>query len=407
MQCGLLGRKLGHSYSPQIHALLGNYSYDLFETEPQDLESFLKNANFQGLNVTIPYKKAVIEFCDHLSPEALKLGAVNTIIKASDGSLSGHNTDYYGFQYMLRKSGLNVTGKKVLVLGSGGAAVTVSAVLNLVGAIPVIISRHGENNYQNLHLHEDAAAIVNATPVGMYPDTGISPVKISDFPSLEGVLDLIYNPARTQLLLDAEMRGLIAVNGLWMLVAQAKMSAELFTGQAIPEDIIDTIYSKLCTKMKNIVLIGMPGCGKSTIGKLLAKQLDKNFVDVDTYIEQIANKTIPTIFNEDGENLFRKLETQALNELGKQSGLVIATGGGCVTQERNYPLLHQNGYIVWIKRDLTQLPVDGRPLSQNISLQTMFQQRQSSYESFADYTVFNDTTPEEVADLIAALEDKT
>lgn len=404
MRCGLLGEKLGHSYSPQIHALLSDYSYDLFEKEPQQLEDFLCNGQYHGLNVTIPYKKVVIPYCNCLSSEAQKLGAVNTITKAADGTLTGHNTDYFGFQYMLRKSQLDVTGKKVLILGSGGAAVTVFSVLQEAGATPVIISRRGENNYQNLQLHKDASVIVNATPVGMYPNTGKSPVNINDFPLLEGALDLIYNPARTQLLLDAEHKGLVAVNGLWMLVAQAKKSAELFTGKALPDGMIDTIYSQLCKKMQNTILIGMPGCGKSTVGKLLAAQLGQEFVDVDMYIEQLAQKTIPTIFQEGGEAAFRALESQALRELGKRSGLVIATGGGCVTQAQNYPLLHQNGNIIWIKRDLNLLPTNGRPLSQKTSLQSMYQQRQNLYAVFADHTVVNETTLEEATAVIAALE---
>ena len=406
MRCGLLGEKLGHSYSPQIHALLCNYSYELFEKEPHKLEDFLQYEHFHGLNVTIPYKKVVIPFCDNLSPEAEKLGAVNTITKAEDGKLTGYNTDYFGFQYMLQKSRLDVSGKKVLILGSGGAAVTVYSVLQDASAIPVIISRCGENNYQNLHLHNDAAVIVNATPVGMYPNTGFCPININDFPALEGVLDLIYNPARTQLLLDAEQKDLVAVNGLWMLVAQAKQSAELFTGQTLPNSIIDTIYNKLCHKMQNTILIGMPGSGKTTVGKLLASKLNKEFVDVDAYIEQLAGKTIPDIFRMGGESAFRALETQALRELGKRSGSVIATGGGCVTKEENYPLLHQNGYIVWIKRSLDALPVDGRPLSQTNSLQTMYQHRRPLYEAFADHVVMNDATPEKAADMITAMEEK-
>lgn len=406
MQCGLLGEKLGHSYSPQIHVLLGNYSYELYEKKPHQLEDFLRSGQFHGLNVTIPYKKAVIPYCDHLSHEAQKLGAVNTIVKSADGKLTGHNTDYFGFQYMLQKSRLNVSGKKALILGSGGAAVTVFSVLQEAGALPVIISRHGKDNYENLNQHQDAAVIVNATPVGMYPNTGSCPIDINNFPSLEGALDLIYNPARTQLLLNAEKKGLIAVNGLWMLVAQAKKSAELFTGRTLSNSLIDNIYNTLCYKMQNTILIGMPGCGKTTIGKCLATMRDKEFVDADIYIEQLAGKTIQEIFRQDGESAFRQLETRTLEELGKRSGLVIATGGGCVTRKENYPLLHQNGYIVWIKRDLDLLPTDGRPLSQSNSLETMYRYRRPLYESFADHIVVNDTTPEKVAELVAALEDK-
>ena len=230
MRCGLLGRTLGHSYSPQIHRLLGDYEYDLFEKEPEEVASFLKSGDFTGLNVTIPYKKAVIPCLDALSPAAQALGAVNTIVRRADGTLFGHNSDYFGFAYLVRQSGLDVAGKKALVLGSGGASNTVVAVLKALGAEPVVISRSGENNYGNLSRHADASLIVNATPVGMYPNTGVSPVDLRQFPRLEGVLDVVYNPARTQLLLDAEALGLPCANGLWMLVAQAKESAEYFTG---------------------------------------------------------------------------------------------------------------------------------------------------------------------------------
>ena len=222
MNCGLLGRHLTHSYSPQIHKQLGSYSYGIFEVEPDDLGTFFRIKDFDGINVTSPYKKEVIPYCDNLSPQAQKLGAVNTVVKTKDGKLIGHNTDYYGFCAMLSASGLTVSGKKVLVLGSGGASVTVTAVLKEKNAEIVIISRSGENNYENLDLHSDAAIIVNCTPVGMYPNNGISPIDLSEFPHLEGVLDLIYNPAKTALLLSAEKRGIIAQNGLYMLVAQAK-----------------------------------------------------------------------------------------------------------------------------------------------------------------------------------------
>ena len=228
MRCGLLGKKLGHSYSPQIHKYLGNYSYDLFEKSPEELERFLSEGDFTGINVTIPYKKDVLPYCHELSDRAKKLGAVNTLVRRKDGTLIGHNTDYFGFQSMVKRSGLDVYSKKVLVLGSGGASATVVAVLREMKADVIVISRSGENNYANIANHRDASIIVNTTPVGMYPYVGISPVDLGVFPNLEGVLDIIYNPAKTQLLLDAEARGLIVENGLWMLVAQAKESAEWF-----------------------------------------------------------------------------------------------------------------------------------------------------------------------------------
>ena len=406
MQCGLLGRKLGHSYSPQIHNLLGDYSYVLFEKEPEELGNFLKNGEFSGLNVTIPYKKEVISYLSELSPTAQKMGCVNTVLRRSDGTLYGHNTDYFGFTSLVRHAGLSVAGKKVLVLGSGGASNTAVAALKDLGASPVVISRSGENNYQNLHLHRDAAAIVNATPVGMYPNTGVSPIDLKLFPHLEGVLDVIYNPARTQLLLDAEKLGIPRENGLWMLVAQAKEAAEVFTGGKISDAVIEKIYRELSHQMKNIVLIGMPGCGKSTIGTLLAEKMGRTLADADEKIISLAGKSIPDIFAQDGEPTFRDWETKALTELGKQSGLVIATGGGCVTQKRNYPLLHQNGYLVWLERDCSVLPTDGRPLSQANDLGKMYAARKPLYEAFADIQVENAGTPAEtVQKILDALEE--
>lgn len=405
MQCGLLGRKLGHSYSPQIHGQLASYDYSLFEKEPEELEGFLKNGNFVGLNVTIPYKKDVIPFLDQLSPVARRLGAVNTIVRRGDGSLVGHNTDYFGFRYLVQQSGLDVRGKKVLVLGSGGASNTAVAALQELGARVVIISRSGENNYGNLHLHANASVIVNTTPVGMYPNTGVSPIDLGCFPQLEGVLDVVYNPARTQILLDAENRGLVAMNGLWMLVAQAKESAEWFSGETIPDSRIVQIHAALRAQMENIILVGMPGCGKTTIGRLLARETGKQFVDADEALEARVGRKITDIIPIDGEAAFRRMETETLAELGKQSGFVIATGGGCVTQERNYPLLHQNGTILWLTRALDKLPTEGRPLSQTGKLQQMLATRQPMYRRFADAVIENDGTVEEtLAQIRAALE---
>ena len=402
MKCGLLGRKLGHSYSPQIHSQLAKYSYRLFEKEPEELEDFLKNGDFSGLNVTVPYKKVVIPYLDSLSPVAQQLGAVNTIVRKADGSLIGHNTDYFGFASMVGRSSLDVRGKKCLVLGSGGASNTATAVLAELGAKVIIISRTGENNYDNLYLHKDAAVIVNTTPVGMYPNTGVSPIDLELFPNLEGVLDVVYNPARTKLLLDAQARGLTAMNGLWMLVAQAKESAEWFCGQSIPDARIEEIYRKLKSQMENIVLIGMPGCGKSTIGTMLGRTM----IDADTEIVSLAGKPIPEIFAQFGEEGFRDYETKVLEALGKQSGLTIATGGGCVTKDRNYPLLHQNGTIFWLKRDIEKLPTDGRPLSQATKLEEMYRVRKPMYEKFADHVIDNNGNPADtVKQILSVLED--
>ena len=408
MKSGLLGRKLGHSYSPQIHEYLGPYSYDLFEKEPEEVGSFVKNGNYTGINVTIPYKKDVIPYLDVLSPLAKRMGAVNTIIRRADGSLFGHNTDYFGFSSMVHRSGIHVAGKKVMVLGSGGASNTAVKVLEDMGANVIVISRSGKDNYSNLHLHKDASVIVNCTPVGMYPNTGIAPLDLKAFPDLEGVLDMVYNPARTQLLLDAEKMGLPYENGLWMLVAQAKEAAEYFGNKSLPDTVIGNVYKKMSGKMQNIVLIGMPGCGKSTIASLLGEKLGRKVVDADQEIVKLAGKSIPEIFADDGEETFRNLETQVLAELGKQSQLVIATGGGCVTRDRNYPMLHQNSSIFWLQRDLDLLPTEGRPLSQNTRMQDMFRIREPLYSAFADYVICNNRSSEDtVHQILTILEAET
>lgn len=406
MRCGLLGEKLGHSYSPQIHHFLGEYSYALFERQPHELEDFLRSGEFAGLNVTIPYKKAVIPFCDSLSERARQLGAVNTIVHRKDGTLIGHNTDYFGFFSMVTKCGVDVCGKKALVLGSGGASNTAVAVLQELGATVIVLSRSGENNYTNISRHFDASLIVNATPVGMYPKNGISPVDLTGFTQLEAVLDLIYNPARTQLLMDAEALGIPCMNGLWMLVAQAWESAQWFTDSCLDSSLIADIHSILRRQMENVILIGMPGSGKSTVGKLLARELGLQFVDADAEIERTAGCTIPEIFAQQGENTFRKIETSVLEKLGKRSGLVIATGGGCVTRQENYPLLCQNGSIVWLKRSIDQLPTKGRPLSQKGGLQDMYLIREPMYQHFADFAIENSSSINAaVESIISRLED--
>ena len=400
MKCGLLGEKLGHSYSPQIHRQLADYSYSLFEKQPEELEDFLLNGDFHGLNVTIPYKKAVIPYLSELSPVAKRLGAVNTVVRRPDGKLIGHNTDYFGFRTMVEGSGLEPSGMKVLVLGSGGASNTAVAVMEELGAKVTVISRGGENNYENLHLHEDAAIIVNATPVGMYPQVEDSPVELSLFPKMEGVLDLIFNPARTRLLQEAQNRGLVAMNGLLMLVAQAKESAEWFTGSAVSDDRITAIHGRLRLQMENIILVGMPGCGKTTVGQALAELTGKEPVDADAEIVRSRGMSIPDIFSSGGEEAFRKIETQVLGQLGKRSGLILSTGGGCVTRPENYPLLHQNGRIFWLQRDTALLPTDGRPISQTTDLGKLYEIRRPMYEAFADHVIPNDGTPAQTAQLI-------
>lgn len=400
LRCGLLGRTLCHSYSPAIHAAFGGYDYRLYEKEPDELAAFLRDGAWDGLNVTIPYKKAVLPLCDTLSDTARRIGSVNTLVRRPDGTIYGDNTDAYGFACQLRTTGFDPRGQKALVFGSGGASCAVCDVLHQAGAQVVVISRSGADNYDNLSRHADAALLVNTTPLGMYPNNGQSPVDLAHFPRCACVLDVVYNPARTALLLQAEARGIAHAGGLVMLVAQAARSSACFTGLAVPEQTQQRVLAQLSRQMQNIILVGMPGCGKSTIGALLAKQLGREFVDADAQIAQKAGMSIPEIFARYGEAHFRALETDVLAGLGARSGLVIATGGGSVTREENYLPLHQNGTIIWLRRELTALPSDGRPLSLGADLSAMYQTRAPLYARFADLQVENDGLPQQTVDQI-------
>ena len=393
MNCGLLGHKLGHSYSPAIHGLLADYQYKLYEKEPEELEGFLKHGDWVGLNVTMPYKKDVIPYCDELSTLARELGSVNTLLRR-DGKIYGDNTDAWGFESMATRLGVDYAGKKALVLGSGGASVTVQAVLKRLGCSVVVVSRSGADNYENIENHDDAPVLDNTTPVGMYPHNGQAAVDIARLPHLEAVLDVVYNPARTRLILDAEARGIPCESGLYMLVGQAARACELWSGREISTEKLEAVWRQIGDGMKNLILIGMPGCGKSTVGKALAQRENRRFVDAD---EEIIKKIgdIPQFFAQFGEEAFRKVETEVLADLGKESGLVIATGGGCVTRQENYDLLHQNGTILWIKRDLEKLPISGRPVSQRDGVEAIYEKRKPLYEAFADGIVENNGTIEE------------
>jgi len=384
---GLLGEKLSHSFSPIIHGMLGDYGYDLIERQPDELQALFESGEYDGFNVTIPYKKAVIPYMTELTDTAKRCGSVNTVVRRADGTYLGDNTDYYGFSVMLRHSGIDVSGKKVLVLGDGGVAPTVREVLKdaFAGEI-VTISRRGENNYENIDRHADAAVIVNTTPVGMYPNGGVSPVRVSDFPKLEGVLDLIYNPTNTEFMLQAKELGLRAEGGLLMLAAQAVRASERFLGCAYDEPATsEKIYEALFRSQTTVFLIGMPGCGKTTIGKTLAKATGREFIDTDLEITKNEGRKPSEIITECGVDEFRKIETENLRGVASKCGAVIATGGGIVTREENLRIMRQNGVIVFLERDISELATADRPLSAG-GVDKLWAERERMYRRFADAT---------------------
>ena len=398
---GLLGRKLGHSWSPPIHRELGCEGYQLIELEPEQLKHFFARTDIGGVNVTIPYKIDVMSLCDVVDDSARDIGCVNTIVRREDGKLYGWNTDAAGFCWMASRAGISLAGKKVIILGSGGASHTVQAMSRKLGAKEiVVVSRSGEDNYENLSRHGDGDIIINTTPVGMYPDTGVSPVDLTMFPSCCGVLDVIYNPRRTALLLQAEKLGIPCSDGLPMLVAQAKAAEEYFFEKSIPDSENERILAQLYRQTGNIVLVGMPGCGKTAVGRALAGLTGRQAIDMDEEIVRMAGCSIPEIFEKQGEDAFRRLEREVAQQVGKLSGKIILTGGGVVKDERNYNALHQNGRICHLVRDLEQLPTEGRPLSQSTNLTQMWKERAPLYERFRDCVIENTGTVEETADAV-------
>ena len=390
MKFGLIGKTLKHSYSKIIHEMLGRYTYDLVSMEEEEIAEFVKNPEYKGFNVTIPYKKTIIPFCAEISPEAEKIGSVNTVIKR-DGKLFGYNTDYAGFLALSELAGINFCGKKVAILGSGGTYNTAYAVVGDNGAKEIVsVSRSGEFNYENIEKWNDCEILINTTPVGMYPKNGDSIVDIDDFKNLEGVIDVIYNPLKTKLVHDAEKKCLKAIGGLFMLVFQAKEAFEIFTGEKIPDEVTKKVYDTLIKDMTNIVFIGMPGSGKTTAGKFCTKYFEKELLDIDALIVEKAKMSIPEIFEKYGEDYFRDLESECACDAGKQTGKIISCGGGIIKREENLYPLAQNGKIVWIKRDLNSLATNGRPLSKDIeALQKMEKERTPLYEAFSDISIEN------------------
>ncbi|MBK5245809.1 MAG: hypothetical protein JJE49_00895 [Peptostreptococcaceae bacterium] len=391
MLYGLIGEKLGHSYSKIIHESFGKYDYDLIELNKESFITFMAARDFTGINVTIPYKRDAIPFCDALTPVAKAIGSVNTMY-FQNGKLIGDNTDYFGFNYMLQWSGISLKDKKVLILGAGGSSLmVVKAAKDLEAKEIIVASRTGLNAMISLPQtieHTDSQIIINATPVGMYPLNGESLISLKDFPFCEGVIDLIYNPLLTHFLFEAKALKIPFSNGLPMLVAQAFKAFELFTGAILENNILeDTIFS-LEKEIKNIVLTGMPGCGKTTLGLLLSEKLKCPFVDTDDLIEKQIGMPIPLFFEVSGEEEFRKIESQVAREVGKYQGHVISTGGGIILNPMNMEALSQNGTVLFLDRPLECLVSTGRPLSKSLdSLKKMASQRIPLYKRYSDYII--------------------
>lgn len=398
MQCGLIGENLSHSYSKLIHNKLGNYEYKLCSICPDELESFVKSKNFEGLNVTMPYKKTVMKYCDELDSIAQKTGSVNTLA-FKDGVLKGYNTDYFGLDYALKRSKVSLKNKKVIILGNGGVSATVQVLAHDLGAKEVLVcSSRSSFNYKNIYDRSDAEIIINATPVGMYPHSEEKLIDLTKFKNLSGFADLIYNPFYTRLMLDAKKMGVSVCGGFAMLVAQAKASSEIFMNAKLEDSLIEKVINEIYFKKANIVLIGMPGSGKTTIAKILAEKIEKKFIDSDFEIEKLCGFSIPEIFKIKGENEFRKTENEILKKICQETGIVFSTGGGAVLAENAYEILKQNAEIYWIKRDLSLLEISGRPLSKNSNeIEKIYEKRKPIYEKFCDKIIQNSSTAENAA----------
>lgn len=384
---GLIGESLSHSKSKEIHELLADYTYNLRDIKREELDEFFESKKFKGINVTIPYKEASMKYLDDIDNLAKEIGAVNTIVNR-DGRLIGYNTDYLGFDYSLKFYGIDLKGKKVLILGSGGASKMLQKLVIDKGAEEfVVISRSSENNYNTFDKLSDFEVIINATPVGMYPNNMESKVDLNKFNNLEAVIDLIYNPLKTKLLLDGEKLNIKTMSGLMMLVAQAFFACELFLEKKLDESLIIKIYKKLKFDTENIILIGMPSSGKTTMGKMLAEKLNRKFFDIDKLIEE-EGKTIPEIFEEKGEEYFRDLESKVLEDISKENGLVIASGGGTPLRKENRDYILQNSLVIYLKRDLENLETSGRPLSKNLEdLKKLYSERKGIYEDLAQIKI--------------------
>ena len=402
MKYGLIGEKLGHSFSKEIHEALADYEYELLELLPEAVEPFIKGKEFSAINVTIPYKEKVIPYLDWIDEAAREIGAVNCILN-DGGRLLGYNTDFFGMSSLLDKVGIDASGKVAAILGTGGTAKTARAVLTSRGAAKILtVSRTpkaGEIGYDELYqTASEVDIIINTTPVGMYPDIDKSPIDISAFKSLSGVIDAIYNPLRTKLVSEARSRGILAEGGLYMLVAQGVRASEIFTDKSYPEGELMRVFSESVAEKENIVLVGMPGSGKSTVGALLASRLGRELVDTDEIIVRDSGMSIPEIFEKHGESVFRDLESAAVMKAAAKTSVIIATGGGAPLRKANIDALRQNGRIYFLDRPLKELlPTEDRPLAKSAEdIKRLYSQRYEIYTQCADVTVNADASAEAV-----------
>ncbi len=404
MEYGLIGEHLSHSYSPLIHKAIGDYPYDLCELSREALPSFLEKRDFRAINVTIPYKEAVIPYLDEISPEAKAIGSVNTVVREGD-RLLGYNTDFLGMRALIERKGVSLRGKKVLILGTGGTAKTAKAVAEALGAGDIITVSRKKNEetvtYEEVAtLHRDASILINTTPVGMYPSTEGQPISLTPFPALEAVFDAIYNPLRSDLIMEATERGTVAEGGLYMLAAQAVFASALFFSRAPKAEEIERVYQSVLRKMQSIVFIGMPSSGKSTVGKLVSEKLGRPFFDSDDGLSKLLPTSIADYIKNEGESAFRDRETDVIRRLSSYGGAVIATGGGAVLRKENLRLLRKNGLIVFLDRPLFALtPTADRPLSSSSdALSALYETRYPRYCEAADLHLSGEGTPSEIAD---------
>lgn len=402
MRTGLVGKTLGHSFSPLLHGWMWGCDYRLFPMDENAVRAFFQAREFDGVNVTIPYKRLALSLCDEVDARAARTGAVNTVVNRN-GRLYGYNTDCDGMKFCLARAGIPLSGRKVLIFGSGGTSHTARAVSEDAGVREVVVvSRTGEDNYENLSRHEDAEVLLNTTPVGMFPDTEKSVVDPARFPHLCGVVDVVYNPLATLLVESARALGIPATGGLPMLAAQAKYAAELFTGRSLPDEVTERCLGRLERMERNLILVGMPGCGKTTVGSLLATRLGRPFIDLDAEIEKAAGESIPSIFAGSGEKVFRDWETETLRRFGKEHGAVVACGGGAVLRPENRFLMRQNGRIYYLRRDTGKLASDGRPLSHSPeAVRRLYEERHGLYEAISDARIDCNGAPEAAAAEIA------